>query len=127
MCLFALQLLSMLPCSLVAKGFCIPCHSACIASLAEHATHWAVHAFVFSQSLSCELLCLCIADPDLAARIAFLEEQRQLDDGLARKLYDQVFRYSESKISKSTNRRLEGCLKAAYRKTVQGKLAVVHK
>ena len=32
MCLFALQLMSMQACSLVAKGFCIPCHSACIAS-----------------------------------------------------------------------------------------------
>ena len=72
-------------------------------------------------------MCLCIADPDLAARIAFLEEQRQLDGGLARKLYDQVFRYSESKISKSTNRKLKGRLKAAYGKSVQGKLAVVEK
>ncbi|KAL0030869.1 hypothetical protein WJX77_010724 [Trebouxia sp. C0004] len=62
------------------------------------------------------------ADPDLTARIAYLEQQRQLDDGLARKLYDNVFRYSESKISKSTNRKLKGRLKAAYGKTVQGKL-----
>ncbi|DBA77191.1 TPA: hypothetical protein ACH3X1_009765 [Trebouxia sp. C0004] len=36
-------------------------------------------------------------DPDLTARIPYLEEQRQLDDGLARKLYDNVFRYSESR------------------------------
>ncbi|DBA99022.1 TPA: hypothetical protein ACH3X1_014292 [Trebouxia sp. C0004] len=63
-----------------------------------------------------------VADPDLIARIADLEEQRQLDDGLARKLYDNVFRYSESKISNSTNRKLKGRLKAAYGKTVQGKL-----
>ncbi|KAL0018172.1 hypothetical protein WJX77_001571 [Trebouxia sp. C0004] len=62
------------------------------------------------------------SDPDLIARIADLEEQRQLDDGLARRLYDIVFRYSESKISKSTNRKLKGRLKAAYGKTVQGKL-----
>ena len=78
-------------------------------------------------SLSCELLCLCVADADLIAQIAYLEEQRQLDDGLARKLYDNVFHYSESKISNSTNRKLKGRLEAAYGKTVQGKLAMVQK
>ncbi|DBA75364.1 TPA: hypothetical protein ACH3X1_010631 [Trebouxia sp. C0004] len=46
------------------------------------------------------------ADPDLAARIAYLEEQRQLDDGLARKLYEMC----------------SATQKAAYGKTVQGKL-----
>lgn len=76
-------------------------------------------------SLSCELLCLCVADPDFTARLAYLEERRWLDDGLARKLYDYVFRFSESNISKSTNRKLKGRLKAAYGKTVQGKLAMV--
>ncbi|DBA96038.1 TPA: hypothetical protein ACH3X1_001539 [Trebouxia sp. C0004] len=59
---------------------------------------------------------------------AYLEEQRQLDDGLARKLYDNVFCYSESKISKSTNRKLKGRLKAAYGRTVQGfKLSFTHR
>ena len=54
-----------------------------------------------------------------------LEEQQQLDGGLARKLYDRVFRYSESKISKSINRKFKGRLKAAYGKTVQGKPAIM--
>ena len=84
-------------------------------------------SYIYLYSLSCKMLCLCIVDPDLIARIAYLEEQRRLDDGLARKLYDNVFRYSESKISNSTNRKLKGRLKAAYGKTVQGKLAMVQK
>ena len=75
--------------------------------------------------LSFELVRLCIADSDLTARIAVLEEQQQLDGGLARKLYDRVFRYSESKISKSINRKFKGRLKAAYGKTVQGKPAIM--
>lgn len=70
------------------------------------------------------MLCLCIADPHLIAKIADLEKQQQLDGGLARKLYDTVFRYSESKISKSTNRKLRKRLKKTYGNTGEGKLAM---
>jgi len=68
----------------------------------------------------------CVADPSVAARLASLEQQQQLDYGLAQKLYDNVFRYSESKITRSTNKELKGRLQAAYGKAVKGEVAFVH-
>ena len=59
----------------------------------------------------------------MAARLASLKQQKQLDHGLAQKLYDTVFRYSKSKITESTNKKLKGRLQAAY--AVKVKVTIV--